>query len=201
MNSKMIASVCLGVGMSLLAVSGCRKNQEPEYPPPQPSATQTAYPTATATATETAPPATEAPAVEPPAATPLDQLSLDELAKGIKKRVAKHAPYPMKALDVPFGATLAAGQSFEHQIMITGQKCYSVIAQGGPGITDLDIEIQIQPIAGAPARTPFAVDSTSGPEAAITPCVQNVLPAGFVGFVVIKATGGSGPVAAQVFMK
>jgi hypothetical protein len=200
-GAKQVLSVGAWVGLGLIVAVGCRKKEEVEYPPPNPSATASV----TATAPPVPPPTVvpDAGPPPPPAPVALDPLTLEDLGKSIKKRVAKQAPYPMKPVDGPFGATLAQGQTYEVPLMIAGHKCYAVIAQGGPGITELDIEIKIEPLPGLslPLNPTFAVDSTGGPEAAVTPCVKNVLPAGFSGKVILKATGGSGPVAAQVFIK
>ncbi|MGE0321665.1 MAG: hypothetical protein AB7K71_25630 [Polyangiaceae bacterium] len=203
-GAKQLLSLGAWLGIGALVVVGCRKKEEVEYPPPNPSATATQ--TATAPPTNTVPTASATPSAvptAPPEPVALDPLTLEDLGKSIKKRVTKQAPYPMKAVDQPFGAVLAEGQTYEVPLMVAGGKCYSVIAQGGAGITELDIEIKLEPIPNLPLpiNPTFAVDSTGGPEAAITPCVKNVLPSGIPGKVILKATRGAGPVAAQVFMK
>ncbi|MCA9630424.1 MAG: hypothetical protein KC766_22290 [Myxococcales bacterium] len=203
-RAKQLLSIGAWLGVGALVVVGCRKKEEVEYPPPNPSASATQ--TATAPPTSTVPSATATPDAgppPPPQPVELDPLTLEDMGKLIKKRVFKQAPYPMKAVDKPFGAVLQEGQTYEVPLMVAGGKCYSVIAQGGTGIVELDIEIKLEPIPNLPLpiNPTFAVDSTGGPEAAITPCVKNVLPSGIPGKVVLKATRGSGPVAAQVFMK
>lgn len=203
-GAKQLLSVGAWLAIGALVVVGCRKKEEVEYPPPNPSASATQ--TATAPPTNTVPTTTATPDAGPPAPpepVALDPLTLEEMGKLIKKRVTKQAPYPMKAVDAPFGAVLAEGQTYEVPLMVAGGKCYSVIAQGGPGIVELDIEIKLEPIPNLPLpiNPIFAVDSTGGAEAAITPCVKNVLPSGIPGKVILKATRGAGPVAAQVFMK
>ena len=85
--------------------------------------------------------------------------------------------------------------------MIDLGKCYTVIAQGGNGVTEVNVEIQAAQLL-PPLQAPVvAVDATTGPAAAITPCWKNAYPIGFPGKVVVKAAGGAGPVAAQLYVK
>ncbi len=185
--------------LALAGVSGCGggdeevkypDQQQQNYAQPQPTATQTAAPAPA----ETAPP--------PPATPqPLDAVTQAALAAAITARAPTEAK-GLKPVGEVFGMTVpAGGQAESPQFMVDLNKCYGVIAEGGLGLTEVDIQIvpAIQ-IPGLQAAT-VAVDNTTGPKAAINPCFKNTYPIGFPAKVLLKATGGSGPIAAQIFMK
>ena len=105
----------------------------------------------------------------------------------------------------PDSAALAAncqqGQTIEHPFQIQPGRCYAVVGVG-VGITELDIQIVLhQPPLPAYVA---AQDQDSGPQAVLGGsgnCFKNPLPVGGPAKVIIKATGGSGMVMAQVFSK
>jgi hypothetical protein len=167
-----------------------QQQQQQPYAQPQPQPTQTAAPAPT----QTTPP--------PPAAPqPLDATTQAALAAAITARAPTEAK-GLKPLGEVFGMNVpAGGQAESPQFMVDLNKCYGVIAEGGLGVTEVDVQIvpAIQ-IPGLAAAT-VAVDNTTGPKAAINPCFKNTYPIGFPAKVVLKATGGNGPIAAQIFMK
>ena len=187
--------------LALAGVAGCGgSDEEVKYPDqqqqtyaqpqPQPQPTQTAAPAPT----QTTPAAPAAP-------QPLDAATQATLAAAITARAPTEAK-GLKPLGEVFGANVpAGGQAESPQFMVDLNKCYGVIAEGGLGVTEVDIQIvpAIQ-IPGLAAAT-VAVDNTTGPKAAINPCFKNTYPIGFPAKVVLKATSGSGPIAAQIFMK
>ena len=105
----------------------------------------------------------------------------------------------MKPAGEAFGGNVPAGGQFESpQMMIDLGKCYTVIAQGGPGLTEVDVQLAVAvPVPAIPTPV-VAVDNTTGINAAISPCWKNAYPVGFPGKVVLKATGGSGPIPCPV---
>ena len=107
----------------------------------------------------------------------------------------------MKPVGEVFGGMASAEQPVKSPVFqIDLQKCYTVIAQGGMGITELDIQLKGAELVPGVQMT-HAVDNTVGPAAAITPCWKNTYPAGFPAEVTLVARGGSGPVAARVYVK
>ena len=187
------------VGVSSVALSlltSCGGSEEPvQYPQQQPQQ-QTA---------PVQPVATAAPAPAPdPAATTVQPLSpADEVAlkAAIEARAATEAR-GMKPAGAFFGGVSPAGGQVESpQVMIDLGKCYSVIAQGGMGVTELDIQIQAVMVLPFIQNPTVAVDNSTGNMASISPCWTNSYPAGFPGKVVLKATSGSGPVGAMLYVK
>lgn len=187
--------------LALVAVAGCGgSDEEVKYPDQQQQPYAQPQPQPQPTPTQTAAPAPTTP--PPPAAPqPLDAATQATLAAAITARAPTEAK-GLKPLGEVFGMNVpAGGQAESPQIMIDLNKCYGVIAEGGLGLTEVDIQIvpAIQ-IPGLAAAT-VAVDNTTGPKAAINPCFKNTYPIGFPAKVLLKATGGSGPIAAQIFVK
>ena len=137
----------------------------------------------------------------PAAAQPLSPADEAALKAAIEARAATEAK-GMKPAGEFFGGVAPAGGTVESpQMMIDLGKCYSVIAQGGMGVTELDIQLQAVSVLPFIQSPTVAVDQTTGNMAAISPCWTNNYPAGFPGKVVLKATAGSGPVGAIVYVK
>jgi hypothetical protein len=176
---------------------GCKKKQEQQqtqYPP-----VTIPPPDAGTTATPPPPPPSDAAAAD--ATVPLDLVTMQAMQAFIKERAKKAAP-GMKPQGDVFGGVVQEGGSVQQTIMIDTGKCYGVIGMGSTGVTELDIQIQARPGFTVPLPGPvIAVDSNSGPEAAISPCWKNPFPLGFPAVVVLKATRGSGPVGGQIFVK
>ena len=95
--------------------------------------------------------------------------------------------------------------------MLDPGKCYTVIANGLPNITEIDVALMIDAsAAGLPpnivemAKSPVAVDSETGPMGTIGPksnCYRWNLPIPAPVRVVVTAKNGAGPIAAQVFSR
>lgn len=201
-------SVVLGVSGAAVAFAlgaGCKKEKPVEYPqtPPQ------SYAGDAAPAPEAgAMPAPDAGAPAPDAAPAvdagpqgLDMVTQQMLEAEIKKRAPKQARYMKKEGEL-FGGVVQQGGQVEQQFMIQPHKCYAVLAQGGPGVTEVDVQITAKPMAGLPLPSAvIAVDNTTGPAGAITPCWKNAFPVAFPATAVIKASGGAGAVAAQIYVK
>jgi hypothetical protein len=66
-----------------------------------------------------------------------------------------------------------------------------------------EVNIEMKPAQAIPAiqMPTVAVDNTTGPQAAITPCWENGFGIGFPAVVSLKAAGGSGPIAGQIYFK
>lgn len=187
-------TVAFGVGVAMLA-GGCfkKKQQAPVAAAPTYTGAVAPVPTPTTTATATTAP--------PPAtAAPLDDATKLALAAMIDARAPKEAA-GMKPIGEAFGGSAAAGGQVDSPVFMVEQaKCYVVLAQGGLGVTELDIKL----LGGAglvPAglEPTLAVDNTAGASAAIAPCWKPLI--GGPAKVALVARGGSGPVAARIYAK
>lgn len=214
-RSRKLSATCRSIGLCVAATAGafalavgCSKKKPVQYPPTPPRN----YTTNTAPAPDAGPmPAPDAGAVPAPDAAPppaaeagpqgVDMVTQQTLEAAIKKRAPKQARY-MKKEGAAFSGMLQQGGQIEQQFMIQPHKCYGVLAQGGPGVTEVDIQITAKPMAGLPLPSAvIAVDSTTGPAAAITPCWKNAFPVAFPATAVVKATHGAGAVVAQIYVK
>ncbi len=131
----------------------------------------------------------------------LDLVTMQALQDFIKARARKDAR-GMKPVGDFFGGVVEEGKTVEYTLMIDSGRCYGVIAIGSAGVTELDIQIQAKPGLPTPLPGPIiAVDSNTGPEAAVSPCWKNPFPLGFPAVVVLKATRGKGPVGGQIYVK
>lgn len=204
-RTRAVALLASTTAAALALAAACKKDEEVEYP--QQGATNYAAdpaPTTPATTTAAPEPTASAPAVQdagPPPA--LDPTTLAALDKDVQKRRWKQAAGG-KPQGEPFGAQLSQGQKLEQSIMLEQNKCYYVLAQGGLGVTEVNVKIQVTaPLPGGVTLpgTDVAVDNTTGNEAAITPCFKYVFPVPVPAKVVVEAASGSGPVAARVYVK
>jgi hypothetical protein len=121
---------------------------------------------------------------------------LNELAK-------KHAVAGSKPLGAPIVANFQPGQTFEAQIQLQPQKCYTVVATALPPITELNVEITLAtPLANL--SPVLAVDSETGTTAVVGKkpnCYKWAMPLGTPAKVVLRAAAGLGLAAAQVYEK
>ena len=121
---------------------------------------------------------------------------LNELAK-------KHAVAGSKPLGAPIVANFQQGQTFEAQIQLQPQKCYTVVATALPPISELNVEITLAtPLANL--SPVLAVDSETGTTAVVGKkpnCYKWAMPLGTPAKVVLRAAAGSGLAAAQVYEK
>jgi hypothetical protein len=106
----------------------------------------------------------------------------------------------------PFGTALVAnaaeGQSIEGPLSVQGVKCYTVVAAGAGSIGDLDSR-WVQATAAVPTLT-HATDDDSGNVAVVGKkpgCFRWAFPGSAQLSLVVTATRGQGPVAAQVYVK
>jgi hypothetical protein len=185
---------CLGV---LSVAMSCKKEEEVQYPPSPPQDyTQDAgapgpgdaAPAADAVAADAAPPG-------------LDLITQQQLDQSIAARARKEAK-GMKAEGEAFSGMVQAGGAIESPLMIHPRKCYAVVAEGGTGVQEVDIQIMARP--GVTVQLPgpiIAVDSTQGPQASVSPCWKNPFPIAFPASVTVKASQGAGALMARVYVK
>jgi hypothetical protein len=192
----LMASALVLAGVAGSLPQGCKKKQQETAYPPQPP------PTATADAAVAPPPAFDGAAPDAAAAgpVPLDAITNQSMQDFIRERAKKQAK-GMKPHGDFFGAVVEEGGTVEQTIMIDAGKCYGVIAMGSPSVGELDIQIQAKPGLVPLPGPVIAVDSNTGPEAAVSPCWKNPFPLSFPAVVVLKATRGSGPIGGQTFVK
>ncbi len=193
----------LGIAVAFALGAGCKKEKPVQYPttPPQ-SYTADAAPAPDAMP---APVADAAPMDAAPAADAgpqgVDMVTLPALEAAIKGRAPKEARYMKKEGDL-FSGVVQQGGQIQQQFMIQPHKCYAVLAQGGPGVTDVSVQITAKPMAGLPLPSAvIAVSNTTGVAAAITPCWKNAFPVAFPATAVVTAKTGAGALAAQVYVK
>lgn len=180
---------------------GCKKKQEEVQYPPQPAQVFVPEGGASSASPPDAVPPPDAAAVGDGGPQPLDLVTMQAMQDFIKARARKEAR-GMKPSGDFFGGVVEEGGSVEHTMMIDSGRCYSVLAMGSPGVAELDIQIQAKPGLPVPLPGPIiAVDSNTGPEAAVSPCWKNPFPLSFPAVVVLKATRGRGPVGGQVYVK
>jgi hypothetical protein len=108
--------------------------------------------------------------------------------------------------NVPEGGKVS-GPSF----FLAQGKCYTVVANGLPNVTEIDVALMIDgaavglpPAIVAMAATPLAVDSETGAMGTIGPktnCYKWALPIPAPVKVVVTARNGSGPIGAQVYSR
>lgn len=95
-------------------------------------------------------------------------------------------------------ANFAQGQTFEQSIQLQANKCYTVVAAGGPGVSEVNIKLMPPMIP-----TVLAQDSGTGPQATLGQnphCWKNgPFPAPMR--VVVEVPAGQGIVATQIYEK
>lgn len=199
------------VSASLAALYACKKEEEVQYPP-----TSQSYVASDAGGSWSAPPdagpsPTEAGAeldsgsmsdgaLPSDAGTALNPLSL-QLYEQRLSELAKKSARGMKPVADAFGGAVAMGGQVESGFMMEPNKCYSVLAVGGTGVSEVDVQIVAKPTMVALPAPILAHDMTQGPEAAISPCWKNAFGVAFPATVLVKATQGQGEVAGRVYVK
>lgn len=146
----------------------------------------------------------------PAAMVPCDGVQSLAVTATIQTRASTEAP-GMKAEGGAICAVTPEGQTYPGPtFLLQGGHCYTVVGQSLPGVTQLDMQLEIDVSAAGPAVMAFvpkpilAVSTDAGPQAAIgakNACVQWALPLPVPVRVMLKPRNGSGPVAAQVFAK
>lgn len=197
MMNKSTMVFVLGVSAAAMMSGGCKK-EEPEVPP-QPTAT-------------TPPPAT---ATTPPPApqTGCDAAMLASFTGIFATRAPAEAPKMSAQGSMVCGNVQEGGMVEGDTFFVEPGKCYTVIANSLPNVTEVDVDLMVDPRAvGLPpaiaalATTPLARDSETGAMGTIGP-KNNCFKVPAIALVpvpvrvVVKARNGSGPIGAQVYSK
>ncbi|MGC4068518.1 MAG: hypothetical protein QM784_28490 [Polyangiaceae bacterium] len=93
----------------------------------------------------------------------------------------------------------APGSKLTKQIQLTLNKCYSVVAAGGPGVGEVNLSL----VPNLPLATAIAVDNSTGPQATLGAnpnCYKQLLFSAPMNLV-IDVPQGQGLVAVQVYEK
>lgn len=187
--------------MALPTMLGCGGD------PPPPPTTPTAQPLP-----PPPPPVPPPPPPAPAAPTACDsvmQLGLSTMLKGRAEAEAKglKAEGPEVCMNVPEGqaATSQVG------LMLEPGMCYAVLAQGGTGVTEVDLKLVVDlQGAASPALAAFVanptlgVDAETGASASVGGkgnCIAWPGPIAVLGKVTATAKTGTGPIALQVYKK
>lgn len=106
----------------------------------------------------------------------------------------------MKAVGGASAGMFQPGQCLETQVTLNPGKCYTAIASG-VGVTELDVQLVV---AAGPINQTIAQDNTTGATAVLgeSPnCFKWLAPLASPVKLVLKASGGQGPAAVQLFEK
>lgn len=93
----------------------------------------------------------------------------------------------------------APGQKLEKQVQLSANRCYTVVAAGGPGVAE--VNLKFMPLI--PLAPPAAVDNTTGPQATLGPnpnCWKQIMFSAPMNLV-IEVPQGQGLVGAQIYEK
>lgn len=219
---KVLGATVLGAGL-LMACGGSNESQQqaaypmnnqgsayPQNTQQQPGAyaqPQQTYPqaqTAPGAVAQPAPAATQpAPAAQPAASANAQEVdasmaaSIQPLLQQLGKTQAPAGAKPLGGLIVANFA--APGQKLEKTVQLTANKCYTVVAAGAPGVSEVNLKF----IPLIPLATAAAVDNTTGPQATLGPnpnCWKQIMFSGPMNLV-IEVPQGQGLVGAQVYEK
>ena len=203
-SNKILVSVAAGAAVATAMVVGCGGNPKfAETPAPDAGVAVLQPPAPT--------PDAGAPMPPPPAApTPCDAVQSLAMTTAIQGRAGAEAP-GMKADGAAICAVAGEGQTYTGPtFLLQGGHCYTVVGQSLPGVTQLDMQLEIDMSAGGPAiaalgiKPVLAVSTDAGPQGAIgarNACVTWTLPVPVPVRVLLKPRTGSGPIAAQVYAK
>lgn len=182
-----VVPLAAAFGMALFA---CKKEEpEPQYPTNQ-------YPP-----TQTAPAQTAPPVATGGAATPVAASMAGPFLTGAITLSSQGDTKGMNPEGNAFAGQFQQGQTLEQGFQAEPGRCYTVVGAGGPGVSELDIQIALQLPLPVPA---MYQDNQSGPTATVGGggnCVKNPAPLGVPAKVILKVTSGSGYAAAQIFKK
>jgi len=188
-EKSMIATIALA-SLATLAVS-CKK--EPVYVEPTPTPTPTPV------------------VVAPPPDPGCDALSMTTFNGIFGTRAALEAPKMQTEGGVVCGNVPEGGKVSGPSFFLQQGKCYTVVANGLPNVTEIDVALVIDasavglpPAIVAMAATPLAVDSETGAMGTIGPkanCYKWALPIPAPVRVVVTARNGSGPIGAQMYSR
>lgn len=205
----------------LLACGGSKDSQQAAYPiqqqpgqpgtaayPAQQPATAPGYTAAQPApgAAQPVPTASTAPTTQPapaPASTAAQEVdsSMAAPVQPLLQQLAKtQAPPGAKAMGSIIVANFSApGQSLQKQIQLTANKCYTVVAAGAPGVTEVNLKF----VPLIPLLPPVAVDNTTGAQATLGAnpnCWKQIMVSGPMNLV-IEVPQGQGLVGAQIYEK
>lgn len=188
---------------ALASLMACESKTDAQYPPGQYPPGQ--YPTqqypTQQVPTQTAPTQTAAPAGT--AATPVAVAMAGPLAGIVIQGAAGNDARGMQPEGSAFAGNFQQGQTLEQSLQLEPGKCYTVVAAGGPGINELDVQIMVQPAPILPPQ-PVAQDNQTGPNATLGGggnCWRNASPIGLPAKVVVTARSGGGMAVAQIYKK
>lgn len=191
------------VAMSAAVTAGCGGEAEfAEQPVPD------AGPAPAPTPTPTPPPQDAGP---PPATTgPCDPVQMTAFTTMFQGRAPSEAPN-MTAEGAMVCGVVQEGQSVETPMfMLDPGHCYTVLGQGMPNVTEVDMKLLIDtqglpPMLQAFAGKPMlAVDTQAGVMSSIGAeknCYKWPWPVSAVVKLEVTATQGAGPIAAQVYKR
>lgn len=192
---RMVTTCVLGVGL-WTAIMGCSSTPEPQPPPPPPPQT-------------VAPP----PPPPPPTVTPCDATQSLTLSATMQARAPQEAP-GMKPDGASVCQNVPEGQTFSGPVFTLEQGyCYTFLGNALPPVSEMDMEVRIDLAPGSalpPALAalandrPILVDTEAGIQSAMATkanCYQWPFPIPGTVKLVLKATRGGGPLAAQVYRK
>lgn len=208
---RLTAPAALAVALAVFQLVACKNEEQVQYPQGQSnqaawsggagSAGALGQPSGGAVATAGSAGAQTMGGAGGAAAAPLDAVTLASLKANLDER-AKTDAKGMQPTGELFSSQLSEGGTLEGSLLLESKKCYSVLASGGPGVSELDIQITAVPAPNMPAVGPvLAVDNSTGALASITPCYKNEYPLAVFAKIVVKSTRGAGPVAAQAYAK
>lgn len=198
----------LTLPLVLLAAVACKKQDEPAVTSGYQAGTPGAagapatgpLPSATAPAPSASTP-TPAPTTIPP--TPVDPALAATLTPLLTQLAASQVVAGSKPLGTALVGNVGGPQTLEQQIMLQPNKCYSVVAVGGPPITELNV--QLLAVTVIPGMAPvLAVDQDTGASATLGKkpnCYKWALPLPTPVKVVVSAAAGQGLAGAQVYEK
>jgi len=132
------------------------------------------------------------------AAQPVDASMAATVQPALVALGKTQAPAGAKAFGNMIVANFAQGQMFEQSIQLQANKCYTVVAAGLPGVSEVNIKLMPPMIP-----TTLAQDNSTGPQATLggSPnCWKNgPLPAPMR--ILLEVPAGQGIVAAQIYEK
>lgn len=117
--------------------------------------------------------------------------------------VSQHVPAGAKPLGAPIAGQFAQGQSLTETITMQPGGCYTILAAGAPGVTEVDLALT--PNIQIPGFNPTAAkDPETGSLATLGKqpnCFKWALPAAGTMQLVFTVPAGQGIAAAQVYEK
>lgn len=136
-----------------------------------------------------------------PTAQPLDPAGAAAATQLINALAAQQAPAGAKPVGSVLAGNFQQGQSLEAQFQMNVGKCYTVVGQGLPPVTNLDIAVAL--VTPMPGLAPtLGADNSVAASAVVggkPDCMKTIFPAAVK--LVLTVSQGSGVAAAQVYEK